>query len=84
MHTEQQGTGSAVRSRLPLPKSLQPGRVWLPSLGMCRVEPLPGGWLVQVADGPSDGGQGPDDGVTGEPESSSPHRGTGFGQSCTA
>ncbi|WP_392676385.1 GAF domain-containing protein [Streptomyces sp. LN785] len=41
--------------RLPLPKSLRPGRTWLPSLGMCRVEPLPGGWLLQVADGPSDG-----------------------------
>ncbi|MFF7359331.1 GAF domain-containing protein [Streptomyces sp. NPDC008125] len=39
--------------RLPLPKSLAPGRVWFPSLGMCRVEPLPGGWLVQVADGAS-------------------------------
>lgn len=41
--------------RLPLPKSLRPGRVWLPSLGMCRVEPLPGGWLVQVTDGGAEG-----------------------------
>ncbi|MFE3945583.1 GAF domain-containing protein [Streptomyces sp. NPDC059118] len=48
-------TGMPPVDRLPLPKSLQPGRVWLPSLGMCRVEPLPGGWLLQVADGPSDG-----------------------------
>ncbi|MER5846717.1 GAF domain-containing protein [Streptomyces sp. NPDC002012] len=48
-------TGMPPVDRLPLPKSLQPGRVWLPSLGMCRVEPLPGGWLVQVTDGPSDG-----------------------------
>ncbi|MFE6036984.1 GAF domain-containing protein [Streptomyces sp. NPDC056452] len=40
--------------RLPLPKSLRPGRVWLASLGMCLVEPLPGGWLVQVADGTAD------------------------------
>lgn len=39
--------------RLPLPKSLTPGRAWFPSLGMCRVEPLPGGWLVQVVDGAS-------------------------------
>jgi hypothetical protein len=48
-------TGMPPVDRLPLPKSLRPGRVWLPSLGMCRVEPLPGGWLVQVADGPADG-----------------------------
>ncbi|MEU2247153.1 GAF domain-containing protein [Streptomyces sp. NPDC019224] len=47
-------TGMPPVDRLPLPKSLGPGRVWLPSLGMCRVEPLPGGWLVQVADGPLD------------------------------
>ncbi|MFJ9679215.1 GAF domain-containing protein [Streptomyces sp. NPDC101194] len=48
-------TGMPPVDRLPLPKSLQPGRVWLPSLGMCRVEPLSGGWLVQVTDEPSDG-----------------------------
>lgn len=48
-------TGMPPVDRLPLPKSLQPGRVWLPSLGMCQVEPLPGGWLVQVTDGSSDG-----------------------------
>ncbi|WP_405940528.1 GAF domain-containing protein [Streptomyces sp. NBC_00726] len=48
-------TGMPPVDRLPLPKSLGPGRVWLPSLGMCRVEPLPGGWLVQVADGTLDG-----------------------------
>ncbi|MFE7466714.1 GAF domain-containing protein [Streptomyces sp. NPDC057499] len=48
-------TGMPPVDRLPLPKSLRPGRVWLPSLGMCRVEPLPGGWLIQVADAPSDG-----------------------------
>ncbi|XUZ98977.1 GAF domain-containing protein [Streptomyces araujoniae] len=48
-------TGMPPVDRLPLPKSLRPGRVWLPSLGMCRVEPLPGGWLVQVADGAAEG-----------------------------
>lgn len=47
-------TGMPPVDRLPLPKSVQPGRIWLPSLGMCRVEPLPGGWLVQVADGALD------------------------------
>ncbi|WP_371626726.1 GAF domain-containing protein [Streptomyces sp. NBC_01116] len=48
-------TGMSPVDRLPLPKSLGPGPVWLPSLGMCRVEPLPGGWLVQVDD---DGAEG--------------------------
>ncbi|WP_398863865.1 GAF domain-containing protein [Streptomyces sp. C11-1] len=48
-------TGMPPVDRLPLPKSLRPGRVWLPSLGMCRVEPLPGGWLVQVSDGGAEG-----------------------------
>lgn len=39
-------TGMQPPGRLPLPKSLG-SRVWLPSLGMCSVEPLPGGWLVR-------------------------------------
>ncbi|MFF2411046.1 GAF domain-containing protein [Streptomyces sp. NPDC058092] len=47
-------TGIPPVDRLPLPKSLQPGRVWLPSLGMCQVEPLHGGWLVRVTDAPAD------------------------------
>lgn len=41
-------TGMPPVDRLPLPKSFRAGRVWLPSFGMCAVEPLPGGWLVQV------------------------------------
>ncbi|MGW7364941.1 GAF domain-containing protein [Streptomyces sp. NPDC054841] len=40
-------TGMTPVDRLPLPKSFRAGRVWLPSLGMCTVEPLPGGWLVR-------------------------------------
>ncbi|WP_299540250.1 helix-turn-helix domain-containing protein [uncultured Streptomyces sp.] len=48
-------SGMPPVDRLPLPKTLEPGRVWLPSLGMCRLEPLPGGWLVQVTDGTADG-----------------------------
>ncbi|MFE4450374.1 GAF domain-containing protein [Streptomyces sp. NPDC056796] len=44
-------SGMPPVDRLPLPKSLEPGTVWFASLGMCRVEPLPGGWLVQVAEG---------------------------------
>lgn len=45
-------TGMAPVDRLPLPKSLRPGRLWLPSLGMCAVEPLPGGWLLTVEEEP--------------------------------
>lgn len=41
-------TGMPPTGRLPLPKSIGGGRLWLPSLGMCTVEPLPGGWLVRV------------------------------------
>ncbi|MER5882914.1 GAF domain-containing protein [Streptomyces sp. NPDC001941] len=45
-------TGMAPVDRLALPKSFRAGRVWLPRLGMCAVEPLPGGWLVRVAEAP--------------------------------
>ncbi|WP_326693765.1 helix-turn-helix domain-containing protein [Streptomyces sp. NBC_01766] len=41
-------TGMPPTDRLPLPKSFAAGRVWLPSLGMCTVEPLPGGWLIRL------------------------------------
>ncbi|AXG81003.1 helix-turn-helix domain-containing protein [Streptomyces paludis] len=41
-------TGMAPVDRLPLPKPLRAGRAWHPSLGMCTVEPLPGGWLIRV------------------------------------
>ncbi|MFJ8132346.1 helix-turn-helix domain-containing protein [Streptomyces hydrogenans] len=41
-------TGLAPVDRIVLPKTLGAGRVWLPSLGMCAVEPLPGGWLLRV------------------------------------
>ncbi|QIP83973.1 GAF domain-containing protein [Streptomyces sp. Tu 2975] len=40
-------TGMAPPGRLPLPRSVRAGRLWLPSLGRCMVEPLPGGWLVR-------------------------------------
>ncbi|MEU6945347.1 GAF domain-containing protein [Streptomyces sp. NPDC046316] len=43
-------TGMAPVDRIVLPKSCRAGRVWLPSLGMCAVEPLPGGWLLRVGD----------------------------------
>ncbi|WP_156725421.1 GAF domain-containing protein [Streptomyces apocyni] len=50
-------TGMPPVDRLPLPKAFGPGRAWLPSLGACAVEPLPGGWLVRPDGEPT--GQGP-------------------------
>ncbi|GHF25525.1 transcriptional regulator [Streptomyces mashuensis] len=44
-------TGMAPVGRVVLPRSVEPGRVWLPSLGPCRLEPLPDGWLVRVDEG---------------------------------
>jgi hypothetical protein len=38
-----------LHNRILLPDEIAPGRVWIPSLGMCEVELLPGGWLVRVA-----------------------------------
>ncbi|WP_079658830.1 GAF domain-containing protein [Streptomyces sp. 3214.6] len=44
-------TGMPYASRIALPKSPSPGRRWLPTLGLCSIEPLAGGWLVRsVAD----------------------------------
>ncbi|MGW1892922.1 GAF domain-containing protein [Streptomyces sp. NPDC002004] len=45
-------TGMPPVDRLALPKSFTAGRIWLPALGECLVEPLPGGWLVRVPDEP--------------------------------
>ncbi|GAA3164472.1 GAF domain-containing protein [Rhodococcus baikonurensis] len=35
------------RSRVLLPAALAPGRTWFPALGLCELDPLPGGWLVR-------------------------------------
>lgn len=43
-----------LHNRILLPEQLGPGRVRLAALGMCAVEPLPGGWLVRLA-GDADG-----------------------------
>ncbi|MFJ3715517.1 GAF domain-containing protein [Streptomyces sp. NPDC090057] len=48
-------TGMPYVRRLGLPKSLSPGRRWLPPLGHCAVEPLAGGWLLRGADEPPPG-----------------------------
>ncbi|MFD8259343.1 GAF domain-containing protein [Streptomyces griseoluteus] len=42
-------TGMPYVRRVALPKSLTPGRRWLPGLGACAVEPLAGGWLLRVS-----------------------------------
>lgn len=42
-------TGLAPTDRVTLPKAMGPGRVCVPQLGDCVVEPLPGGWLLRVA-----------------------------------
>ncbi|MEU2208956.1 GAF domain-containing protein [Streptomyces hygroscopicus] len=44
---------SPPEHRLPLPKAPYDGPVWLPALGACAVEPLPGGHLLRVLDGES-------------------------------
>lgn len=45
-------TGLAPADRIPLPKGFAAGRVWVPQLGDCVVEPLPGGWLLRIAEEP--------------------------------
>ncbi|MFF5138759.1 GAF domain-containing protein [Streptomyces sp. NPDC013157] len=49
-------TGMPYPRRLALPKSLSPGRRWLPALGLCAVEPLAGGWLLRAVDEPAPAG----------------------------
>lgn len=39
-----------LHTRILLPENCSPGRTWIPSLGLCDVEPLPGGWLVRPSD----------------------------------
>lgn len=41
-------TGMAPADRVALPTAVRAGPVWLPSLGPCELEPLPGGWLIRV------------------------------------
>nr|AAZ78234.1 putative regulatory protein [Mycolicibacterium austroafricanum] len=37
-----------VQRRIMLPADIAPGHLWVPSLGDCEVEMLPGGWLVRL------------------------------------
>ncbi|MFB9880368.1 GAF domain-containing protein [Planobispora siamensis] len=40
-------SGCEPVARLPVPDVVDAGGVWLPSLGTCVMEPLPGGWIVR-------------------------------------
>lgn len=40
--------------RIALPRDVAPGRLLVPALGLCDVDPLPGGWLVRLAGDPAD------------------------------
>lgn len=50
-------TGMPPAGRIALPASPVPGETWLPALGRCVLEPLPGGWLVRFPGG-DDGREG--------------------------
>ena len=39
-----------LHNRILLPEETAPGRTWVPPLGMCEIELLPGGWLVRPTD----------------------------------
>ena len=36
-----------VQNRILLPPLIAPGQMWVPALGLCDVETLPGGWLIR-------------------------------------
>jgi hypothetical protein len=42
--------GVPPTGRLALPPTGESDHIWLPALGSCRLEPVPGGWLVRVLD----------------------------------
>ena len=48
-------TGVAPAERLALPQRRDSEFAWLPAFGLCRLEPLPGGWLVTVTGSASAG-----------------------------
>ncbi|MEB3371440.1 helix-turn-helix domain-containing protein [Saccharopolyspora mangrovi] len=43
-------SGIAPVNHIALPVDCGAGRAWLPALGECSVEPVPGGWLVRLLD----------------------------------
>lgn len=50
--------------RLALPDEVAPGQLWVPSLGFCDLEPLPGGWMVRPTEPGGDGLMSPDTAAT--------------------
>ena len=40
--------GTQVADRIALPEHRDNDLAWLPAFGSCRLEPVPGGWLVRV------------------------------------
>lgn len=43
-------SAASPRNRVSLPPDIAPRPLWIPSLGMCDVEPLSGGWLLRVTE----------------------------------
>jgi hypothetical protein len=53
--TDQHGWVAATSGLVPVDRialavQCVPGAAWLPAYGNCAIEPLPGGWLVRIAD----------------------------------
>lgn len=46
--------GTEPPPRVELPRDVEPGALWLPSLGNVLAEPVPDGWLLRLADDGSD------------------------------
>jgi GAF domain len=46
-----------LHNRILLPDDIAQGRAWIPTLGACDVELLPGGWLLRLAS-PNESGDG--------------------------
>ncbi len=43
--------GMPTVNRVPVPDSVVDGQIWLPTIGQCSAEPLPGGWLLRPLKG---------------------------------
>lgn len=51
-------TGMTVTERVALPEGLCAGSAYVPSLGRCTAEALPGGWLLRLDDEPGPAQEG--------------------------
>jgi GAF domain len=50
--------GTAGLTRIGLPRVVDAGLLWIPELGRCLLEPLPGGWLIHPVTAEGDPGTG--------------------------